>query len=202
MTPSGLEARWILVRWIRATTFGWLAGFALVLVLALLVDALAGTVQFVAGTGMGAGVGFFQARVLSFLPKPRQWFWVSIIGLTIPFALWDVAAAIRVYDPGFSLLACVLGGSVLLGLLQARVLRRVFGRAAYRWFPACVAGWGVPVGIMRLGDAGLLPGPLNILPFVAMFAGGLILGPITGWALVSMYARTHPRETVIAPDQA
>lgn len=183
--------------WIKATTIGWLVGFGLILLLAIAMDAIAGEVQFVAGTGMGAGIGFFQSRALaSFLPKPRQWLWVSIIGLTIPFALWDIAAVIRVYDPGFSLFTCVLCGGVLLGLLQARVLHRVFGPPAYRWIPACIFGWSLPVVLIRLGDANLLPGPLKFLPFVAMFGGGLILGPITGRVLVWLFESSARRDSV------
>ena len=52
------------VRWIRATSLGWLIGFALVIVLALAWDMLGGGAQFMVGVGMGAGVGYMQSRMI------------------------------------------------------------------------------------------------------------------------------------------
>lgn len=176
-TTSGWEA---LGRWIGMTAAGWLLGFVLVIVLATAWSATGGTAQFMVGVGMGAGVGFLQARVLgSRVDRPRRWLWASVLGMGLPFLLWDVGAGLGLNDL-FSMPACALVGSLLVGVLQGRLLRPRFTRAPW-WIPACVVGWGLPVGITLLGDSGPPPNPWPVL--AAIVFGGVMLGAVSGAAL-------------------
>jgi hypothetical protein len=169
--------------WVRATTYGWLLGFVSVLILALIWGLLGGTAQFMVGIGMGSGVGYMQFRKMGFWIEPtRRWLWTSIIGMGIPFVLWDLGA-LAGFKSFFSLPLCALIGSLLVSVLQLRLLRPNFEHAIL-WIPACVLGWGLPVSVIALGDSGLLPGPLKMLSIIVMFFGGLILGGVTGKALL------------------
>ena len=176
-------------RWVRATTVGWLIGFVLVVVLAMVWDMVGGRAQFMVGVGMGAGVGYMQARVVgAWLDPTRRWLWTSIIGMGIPFVLWDIGAVAGI-GALFSLPLCVLIGGLLVGILQRRLLRPRFERASW-WILACVVGWGLPAGAIALADSGLLPGPWSLLSIIAMFFGGVVLGAVTGRALLWMSQRS------------
>ncbi len=52
----------LFTRWVRATALGWLVGFVLVVVLAVVWDMTSGGAQFMVGVGMGTGVGSMQSR--------------------------------------------------------------------------------------------------------------------------------------------
>ena len=87
-------------RWVRATTVGWLIGFVLVVVLAMVWDMIGGRAQFMVGVGMGAGVGYMQARVVGAWVDPtRRWLWTSIIG-TVFFVTAVVAMMVSAKPAG------------------------------------------------------------------------------------------------------
>ena len=181
-------------RWVRATTVGWLLGFVLVVVLAIAWDMIGGGAQFMVGVGMGAGVGYTQARVVGeWVDSTRRWCWASIIGMGIPFLLWDLGAVVGI-QALFSLPLCVVVGSLLVGVLQRSLLRLQLERASW-WIPACVVGWGLPAGAIALGDSGLLSGPGALVSVGAMFLGGVVLGAVTGKTLLWM-----PRRSAALPD--
>lgn len=167
--------------WIRATTVGWLIGFVLVIVLAMFWDMFGGGAQFMVGIGMGAGVGYMQARVVKIWTGGIQpWLWTSVIGMGVPFAFWDIATVTGM-EVHLSLPAYVLLGGLLAGILQQRLLRPKFQRTFW-WIPACVLGWGLPAGIIALANSGLSP-VFKISSTIVMFFGGLLLGAVTGKTL-------------------
>ena len=171
------------VRWVIATTLGWLLGFVLVIVQALIWDAIGARVQLIVGVGIGAGVGYMQSRMIGeWIDSPLRWLWASLLGMGTPFVIWDLAAVFG-FGRVLALPHCVLIGSVLVGILQGRLLRPRF-RRAWWWIPACVVGWGLPAGAIALEQAGLLPVLTRVLSLVAMFAGGVIVGAVTGLALL------------------
>lgn len=177
------------LQWVRATAAGWLLGFILVVAVALLWGAVGGNAQFMGGVGMGAGVGFLQARILrKRCQMSWSWLWVSIIGMGLPFLAWDIGALLG-GGRFFSLPFCLFLGSIFVGVLQARLLRARY-KGAYRWIPACVVGWGVPAAFLALGDSGLPPGALA-LPIAIVF-GGVVLGIVTGQALAQMSGTDSP----------
>ncbi|MCH8938441.1 MAG: hypothetical protein IH966_03375 [Gemmatimonadetes bacterium] len=179
----------VFARWLRATTLGWLLGFVLVVVLALAWGMIGGEAQFMVGVGMGAGVGYVQTRVVrEWVESTRRWLLASIIGMGVPFLLWDLGALIGI-EAFFSLPLCVVAGGLLVGILQCSLLRLRLDRASF-WIPACVVGWGLPAGAIALGDSGLFPAPGFLLSLGAMFFGGVVLGAVTGKALMWMPRRS------------
>lgn len=180
--------------WIRATTLGWLVGLVLVVVLAAAWDTMGGEAQFMVGAGIGAGVGYMQARVVrAWAGRSQAWFWASTMGMGMPFVLWDVVSAAGV-KAFFSLPVCVLLGGLLTGGLQQRLLRSQFERTAW-WIVSCGVGWGLPAGIIALGDSGHLPPAFGFLSTIIIFLGGLIVGAVTGKTLQWMPLRERSSQT-------
>lgn len=176
-------------RWLKATTLGWLLGFVLVVVLAITWDQVGGGAQFMVGIGMGTGVGFAQARIVGeWMGRPGRWILSTTVGMGVPFLLWDISALLG-RDAFFTLPVCVVAGSLLVGVLQARLLRVGYHRTSW-WIPACLVGWGLPVAAMTLGDSGVLSGRGALVSVLALFFGGVVLGMVTGKALVSMPLRS------------
>lgn len=183
-SESAQSNRRLFTRWVRATFLGWLLGFVVVIVLALAWDMIGGGAQFMVGVGMGAGVGYMQSRVVGeWADSPRRWLWASIIGMGAPFVLWDLSVLVG-FEFVFSLPLSVLMGGLLVGILQWSLLRPHSDRAAW-WVLASTAGWALPAGAIALGDLNLIPAPWGeLLSLGAMFFGGLILGAVTGRALL------------------
>lgn len=185
----GLRGSDVFSRWLKATTLGWLLGFVLVVILAIAWDQVGGGAQFMVGIGMGAGVGFTQARIVEeWMGRPSRWIWSTTVGMGLPFLLWDLGVGLGA-DAVFSLPLCVLAGSLFVGVLQGRLLRVGFHRTTW-WIPASIVGWGLPVAAMAVGDSGVLSGAGAIVSVVAMFLGGAVLGVVTGKTLVSMPRRS------------
>lgn len=166
--------------WIKASTLGWILGFVLVIAISLLFDALGASAQFMVGVGMGAGVGFMQARVLhQWLGSSAPWTATSAFGLGLPFILGDLLDVAGV-EHLYSLPIYVLMGGLIAGVLQAKLLRS-HASGVSRWIPACVVAWGVPAGIVLLNDAQLLPPVVSGLLFLALILfGGVVVGAVTG----------------------
>lgn len=176
--------------WVRATFLGWLLGFAIILIGAVIGDLLgAGGGESIIGLGMGAGVGYTQGRSLSRWQIPKnKWMWSSIAGMGFPFIVSDI---VYVVWGEFSLtfpilLAATAFGGLLTGLLQQRILSLKFERSLW-WIPTSIIAWslaGASPGLL-IEIAGNIPGRwigffvnLGIILF-----GGVLLGVITGASL-------------------
>lgn len=172
-------------RWIRSSGLGWLLGLALVIVLVLLGDLLAsgdGGSQFMVGVGIGLGVGYAQGRILrAWLGRAMHWIVASTVGMGALFVVHDIAVAMDREFP-FSLPLYVLGGSLLTGLWQGVLLRRVSERA--HWWPiASVVGWSVPALCVALGDGSGRGVIGTVASLSAIFLGGIMLGAVSGGVL-------------------
>ncbi len=181
------EDRRFLVRWVKATFVGWVVGFVLVVVLAMAWGTLGmGESQFMIGVGMGAGVGYAQGRVLQGrLGTAWRWTWASVLGLGLPFLASDLASALWLWFP-YSLPGAVLIGGVLVGVLQLRILRPHSDRANW-WVLASVVGWTLAAGTAVFIN---VSGPWGALVALAtILFGGVVLGGVTGWALVRILER-------------
>jgi hypothetical protein len=176
-------------RWLRGTFYGWLLGFVLVILGALAGGAIGmGESQFIVGVGMGAGVGFVQARTAKrWLDAPWRWTGASLLGLGAPFIAIDLLGLTGVETPNF-VPVWVLAGGLLAGWLQRGLLRRVSGRSGW-WVAASGAGWTLAAVPAMIG--GLLPRSpwVALVNLVLILSGGLILGAVTGGALVRMVPR-------------
>lgn len=177
--------------WVKATTFGWWLGLAIIVLLVLAMDMVAvieGS-QFMVGLGMGAGVGYVQGRLIDrWLGTRHTWFLATTVGMGGPFVAGDVAR-VAGFNLSFSLAVSVVVGGLLVGLLQWKVLQRHVRRAIW-WIPASLLGWLLPVGLMALKDRHILSGVAgDAAGLIGMFFGGIMLGVVTGGVLTRLPAR-------------
>lgn len=186
--------RHFFARWVRGTFAGWLLGFVFIILGAIAGDLIGmRESQFIVGIGMGAGVGYAQGRVAKqWLGATRHWVWASVIGMGVPFVVFDLVAAVWSEFPNLLLLPLVAIGGLLVGLLQRRILCSHSDRANW-WVPACVAGWTLAAGTAASGPLLdiIFPGRWlsAILNLGVILLGGVVLGVVTGRVLVWMLRR-------------
>jgi hypothetical protein len=192
------EGRPLLVRWVTATFVGWSGGFVLAILLIVAAES-AGLreTQFPLALGMGIGVGVAQARLLlPYLLRRGPWIAVTALGLAAPFIATDLARGFGVPVP-HALAAWVALGGLSAGLLQWRLLRRVFSRA-HHWLFASLAGWSLGGSTGFVADRLLpkTPGVSGALQYIGVvLTGGLLLGIITGVVLDSLVRAWHGART-------
>lgn len=187
MSKLDLNSPHLLGQWIRVTWAGWALGVPCIIALALAGEAVGmGGSQVLVGAGMGAGVGLMQGRALKdVLHAFAPWFWSCIIGLSAPFWVTDIAQAMDRAIP-YSLEAYVALGGLIVGVWQWRLLRVRFNQAGW-WVLASALGWSLAAVAAALANAQPLRGIWGALLFLAIaVAGGLILGFVTGLALVRL----------------
>ena len=184
-----------LAAWLRATWLGWLLGVPLVVLLALVGEAVGiGGVQVLVGLGMGTGVGLLQGRALrGVLGRAGPWVWSSALGLALPFLVSDVAAAAR-WDVPYSLHWCVAVGGLIVGSWQALLLRHRFTGPLW-WVAGSAVGWALAAATAAVADLLRQAGSLRGLGGAAVYlgtvmAGGLVLGIITGLVMRRLAPRS------------
>ncbi len=181
-----MEKAFLFSSWIMATSVGWALGILLVLLFASFFDAIGieGR-QFFIGTGMGAGVGFMQWRVLKKLfALGSNWIWFSILGLTLPFIILHLLNFFpHLNFNNYHLPTSILLGGIIIGSLQERLLKQ-YAPNARGWTLASFLGWAaagacvLAIDYTRfLSDNNWVLFSLNLL---LMLAGGPLLGLITG----------------------
>ncbi len=180
--------RHFFIRWVRGTFAGYLLGFVFVLLGSMAGDliGLPGS-DFIIGIGMGVGVGYVQGRMAKqLLGANWRWMWATVIGLGVPFLVEDlIAAAWSEFDSLHSLQLDVAICGLFVGLLQRRILRSHSERANW-WVPISVVGWTLAAWTASVNFTGSLDAILN-LGMILM--GGVVLGAVTGGALVWMLRR-------------
>ena len=184
-----MSDRSFLFTWVRATWVGWVLGVPLIIVMALIGEVMGiGGAQVLVGAGIGAGVGLLQGRAIRpILGRSGPWFWACVVGISAPFLGWDLASAARWPSPYSPYVALGLGG-FLAGAWQAALLRERFGNPAW-WVASSALGWTVAGGTAAIADwltrSRSVRGIWGAVAYLAIVAlGGLILGLITGVALV------------------
>lgn len=178
--------------WVRLTWLGWLLGVLIIIVLALIGEAVGiGGAQVLVGAGMGTGIGLMQVRVRgSVLDKPAQWIWSCIIGLGAPFLVTDVSK-VAGWNLPYSLWVSIGLGGLIVGNWQALILRSRHRKTGL-WIVASVLAWTLAGGTSAIADSlqrshairGIW-GACAYLGIVA--AGGLVLGIVTGICLAWMF---------------
>ncbi len=207
-------------RWVAASTVGWLVGFLAGFVLASSLEPVIGTGArqgvlgyFVLGAFLGSGVGLMQWLVLrKRIPVSGRWITASATGLAVAGGV-GYGAAVLAFGfsedlEGIGSIASLLSwtlvagaGGALAGVLQWRVLRRQV-RLAGRWVLASIAGWGlgmaVAAGVMVAGFQFMIATgaqPFGVVPLSflgGLIAGGVVLGAITGTAMVRLFREPVP----------
>lgn len=174
------------VRWILATTLGWLLGFVILVALAFAWSPFGDEAQFMVGVGMGCGVGYLQGRVLrKRIAASWQWCAASTFGMGMPFILCDLFTLVGVPFPYSLPLYMALGG-LFVGLLQERLLRKLSSRSKW-WVPASTLGWVLPAAAVALGDARSLGSWREGIGLAGMFGGGIMLGVVSGVVIVWIF---------------
>jgi hypothetical protein len=116
--------RKLFVSWIRTTWFGWLLGIPIIIVFALIGEAVhIGGAQVVVGAGMGTGIGLMQGRIIRrILHKSAPWIWSCIVGLGAPFLLTDISKLVG-WNLPYSLPVAIAIAGLIIGSWQALILR-------------------------------------------------------------------------------
>jgi hypothetical protein len=111
--------RRLFLSWIRNTWLGWVVGIPIIIVLALIGEAVhIGGLQVLVGVGMGTGIGLMQGRVIRrTLHKSAPWISSCIVGLGAPFLLTDISKAVGRNLP-YSLPAAIALGGLTIGSWQ------------------------------------------------------------------------------------
>jgi hypothetical protein len=142
------------------------------------IDASAAGVGFVFGAVAGAIVASLQWIVLrSWAPHARGWIPLTALGFGLGHAFNDAVP----YRP-LDLLVILLAGGLVLGVMQSIALRDEL-RKPWTWVAVVALAWvlGFSAGTALLGQ--IVTNPLAEL-FVAHGTAGLVIGLITGMALV------------------
>jgi len=189
-----IESRFV-VRWLWATSLGWLLGFVVLVVLAFAWSPFGDEAQFMVGVGMGFGVGFVQSRVLKkLITSPWRWCASSTLGMGSLFVLYDFLSLAGVEVP-FPMPLYLIAGALLTGLLQMRLLRP-FSSRTFMWVPACMLGWLLPAVLIVLGDLKMFGALGQVASVAAIFLGGIPLGAVTGVVLVWVLSRSGTEQTL------
>ena len=176
--------------WTVYTGIGWLIGVALVLLIGIPLDSLKIVGQAMIGIGMGVGIGLMQWLVLrKHIKINSNWFWFSLLGLGIPYILFDVLSAYTGLKTEYYLpIATALGG-LLSGYLQYRfILSKISGNAK-NWILYSCVGWLLAhlVTVLLFITNNSIPKNIALpLAFVYILIGGPILGIITGHSMISI----------------
>ena len=173
-------------KWILFTSIGWVLGIALILILLIPLESLKINVggQAIVGIGMSAGVGFMQWLLLKQKSPVRiNWIWLSILGFSLPFILFDVLAYfIKISPEIYVPIATALSG-VLAGWLQARFVLKCSAEDSRGWILFSFLGWFTATIITFLifrFNMYIEKHVAIFIAFAALFIGGPLLGYITG----------------------
>ena len=179
--------------WTLSTIYGWLIGFVCVILLAFISEALGvGDSQFFVGTGMAAGVGFMQNRLLRSKGEwDWNWMWATIIGMTLAFVILEFGSALIEIMPEFNLQVGIAVGGLFIGILQYRILNTRSVAGSLWWILVCFIGWtsaGLIVGLVDYLKGYIPSGPIALiinLPLM-VFISSLILGLVTGTGVIRL----------------
>ena len=182
-----------LKEWTLNTIYGWLIGFVCVILLAFIIEAIGvGSSQFFVGTGMAAGVGLMQNRLLrSKSTWDWKWMWASIIGMTLAFVILEFGSTLIKIIPEFNLQIGVSVGGLFIGILQYQILKMRSVKGSIWWILFCFIGWttaGLIVGLVDSLRDYIPNGPIALilnLPLMVFFSS-LFLGLITGTGIIRL----------------
>lgn len=182
-----------LKKWTLNTIYGWLLGFVVIIILALISEALGiSDSQFFVGTGIATGVGFMQNRIIrKRLKIGWNWMWMTILGMTLSFVIFDFGHNILAIIPEFNLQLSVAVGGVIVGVLQYLILKAKSIKGSYWWILISSIGWtsaGLVVGVVDYLKDYIEVGPLVLILnlLLMVFFSSLVLGLITGTGFIRL----------------
>lgn len=191
-------------RWILFTSYGWLIGILLIVILAIISESVfkmqeESGGQAIVGIGMGAGVGIMQwLAIRKYLPSSQGFFYYTLIGFSSAFILMDIFSAIidiqKIIIPlkeEFIIPITVIVGAIISGWLHYYFVFKKIMNKAKIWIIYFITGWliatliTVNISFLNIKFTGYLPRVLAaFIAFGGLSIGGVILGYITGLFIV------------------
>jgi hypothetical protein len=168
------------IRWVVATTIGWVIGFAICAWFKAFFEGISGD-----GAVIGVCVGTLQAIAVRGRVKHTGW-WIaaSVVGFVIgKFAAEAIANSVAGAG-GFALGGLAIG--IALGASQWLVLRRQVVQAEL-WIPATALAWAV--GWSIISSVGEVAGGPTTSTYLIGGAGAAAAGVITGSTLIWLRRR-------------
>jgi hypothetical protein len=209
MNVKKSKVGWIFwLQWVLATSVGWFFGVFLgffsgsfIWEEVIGISALGGIfAYFMFGAALGSVVSLMQWLVLRRRVSGAGW-WIlaSTAGFAVVGASGYGAAVVTFgFSEGLDELgsfAALLGWSVVVafggavtGILQRIILRTQVPRSGW-WVLASTVGWGLSVTV---GGAGIVVEAIEFLKLLSLVGGGVVLGAVTGGALVWLLRKPVP----------
>ena len=181
------------LRWVLATSVGWIVGFAVCETLKAIVEFLAHPPTD--GAVIGISIGIAQWLVLKGrIHRAGWWILASIIGFGVGKAVGDAVAQAVSGALGSGLDGAVIGAS--LGVAQWLVLRRHVAQAGW-WVLANILAWALGWTVIRVIDEAA-GGPAG-MAYIIGATGAAAAGVITGLSLVWLVRRRRIGAPCLAP---
>ena len=181
------------LRWVLATSVGWVVGFAACETLRAIAEFLAHPPTD--GAVIGIFIGIAQWLILKGrIHRAGWWILATIIGFGLGKAVGDAVAQAVTGALGFGLDGAVIGSS--LGVAQWLVLRRHVAQASW-WMLASSVAWAVGWSVIRIIDE--TAGGPGGMAYVIGATGAAAAGAITGATLIWLLRR---RSASGAPSRA
>jgi hypothetical protein len=168
------------IRWLVATTLGWVIGFAVCAWFKAFFESINGD-----GAVIGVCVGTLHSIALRGRVKHTGWWIVaSAVGFVVGKLAADAIAASVAGAVGFALGGVAIGAA--LGAAQWLVLHRQVAVAGL-WIPASALAWAVGWSVISTIDE--VPGGPTAATYLIGAAGAAVAGVITGSTLIWLRRR-------------
>lgn len=172
-------------KWVLYTGIGWFLGFLLLLLLADILESVHLDFQFIVGLSMGFGVGMLQWLLLrKYYTISFNWVVFLIIGMTIPFVIFDIASRYINLSIETSILFIVASGTLFSSYLQTNYLLKPINANTKSWIGFSLIGW-LSVTVLCMFSYPILihyftKNVVAIINIIIFTSAGPLLGYITG----------------------
>ena len=181
-------------KWIFLTSIGFVLGIVLILLFAAFSETVGIDVQFPNAVSMGLGIGMMQWVILrKRFENSFKWIWLFIVGLCIPFLLFDILGSFLKLKEWYILINWGLGG-FLSGYFQYRYYLIYHSDKAKNWVWYSSGAW---FSCILISSVFFVPYIKSLgrtveltINMIAIFGCGPILGLITGFGWISIFGKT------------
>lgn len=181
-------------QWILFTSLGWILGVLIILLLAGLLESIDINVDFPVGFGLGIGIGFMQWLVLrKYVAEAYKWIGLTVIGLSVPFILYDICSHLFYVAEIWLFLNFGLGG-VLSSYLHFRFFLISLSKESKRWVLYSFYAWML---CLLINSFQFIPNyhlleksTKDIINIITIFGSGPLFGLITGRGMAAILRKT------------
>ena len=175
------------LRWTFLTTAGWVIGVLLILLFTALLESRGMDNQIIMPICVGLSIGMMQSLALrKVIKNSMNWGWLLVIGLCIPFVLFEILARfIPLKSEGYIFILVPIAG-IVSGYLQQRYILNDISTKAHYWVLVSFLAW---FSFSVIGGVFFLHLPRNqqvIINVIALFSCGPVMGLITGYGIISV----------------